>query len=68
LLSEALTERWPQDCSVKITCAKLPTNRLVCTNKNSMKCDVNWIPLNVCIDYWIEVYLKILKTSLINRT
>ena len=44
---EALLERWPQVCRVKITCTKLPTNRFVSTTKIWMKYVVNWIPLRI---------------------
>jgi len=47
LRSEALLERWPQVCRVKITFTNLPTNRSVSTTKISMKCVVNWIPLRI---------------------
>ena len=42
----AVSERWPQVCRVKITFELLPTNWFVSTKTNSMKCFVNWIPLN----------------------
>jgi len=47
LLSAVLLERWPQDCRVKITFTKLPTNRFVSTTQISMKCVVNLIPLRI---------------------
>jgi len=33
--------------TLQITFTVLPTNRFVCTTKNSMKCVVNWIPLRI---------------------
>ena len=46
LLPATLLERWPQVCRVKITFELLPNSWFVSTKMNSMKCFVNWIPLN----------------------
>ena len=41
-----MPEHWPQVCRVKITFDLLLTICFVSTTTNSMKCVVNWIPLN----------------------
>jgi hypothetical protein len=46
LLPATPLERWPQVCRVKITFELLRTTSFVSTKMNSMKCFVNWIPLN----------------------
>ena len=40
-----MPERWPQVCRIKILFGLLPNNWFFFTT-NSMKCVVNWIPLN----------------------
>jgi len=47
LLPATLLERWPQVFRVKITFESLRTTSFVSTKTNSMKCFVNWIPLNM---------------------
>ena len=46
MLSTILLERWPQFCRVKITFELLRTTSIVSTRNDSMRCFVNWIPLN----------------------
>ena len=46
LHAAAMPERWPRVCRVKITFELLLTICFVSTTTNSMKCLVNWIPLN----------------------
>jgi len=46
LLPATLLERWPQVCRVKIMFELLRTTAFASAKTNSMKCFVNWIPLN----------------------
>ena len=73
LLPATLLERWPQVFRVKITFESLRTTSFVSTKTNSMKCFVNWIPLNLhvrlnkiqpCLEAW--PWIKIKKVSKIS--
>ena len=46
MLPVTLLERWPQVYRVKITFGLLLNNWFVSTKTDSIKCFVNWIPLN----------------------
>jgi len=46
-----MPERWPQVCRVKIMFGLLSNNWFVSTKMNSMKCLVNWIPLNTHVRF-----------------
>jgi len=47
--SQTKLERWPHLCCVKIMFTLLPTNCVVSTTTNSIKCVVNWTPLRICV-------------------
>jgi len=49
LLPADMLERWPHVWRVKITFTFLPTNWFVSTETKSMKCLVNWIPMEICV-------------------
>jgi len=51
LLVAVISECWPQVCRVKITSELLLTICFVSTTTNSMKCLVNWIPLNTHVRF-----------------
>jgi len=66
LLAVAMPERWPQVCRVKITFEIILTICFVSTTTNSMKCLVNWIPLNTHVRF--ENTQPCLKTDCARET
>jgi len=49
--SADMLERWPQVCRVKITFRFLPNDWFVFTKTNSIKCFLDWIPLNTHVRF-----------------
>jgi len=59
-----MPECWPQVCRIKITFGLLLNNWFVSTKTNSMKCFVNWIPLNAHVRFnKTQPYLKMFVTT-----
>ena len=66
--SQTKLERWPHLCCVKIMFTLLPTNCVVSTTTNSIKCVVNWTPLRICVrskntQPYLKVRLSIYRTD-----
>ena len=57
-LLQPCPQRWAQVCRVKIMSDLLPNNWFVSTRTNSMKCFINWIPLNTHVRSAVCVPLR----------